>query len=123
MTIAEFRDYCLSLPGTRLDFPFDATTMTVKVGPPGRDRMFALADVEAVPSKANLKCEPALARDLRAAYPSDVAPGFHMNKEHWNTVALDGGLSDDQIRGMVDLSYDLVAAGLPKSVRPSRRTS
>jgi predicted DNA-binding protein (MmcQ/YjbR family) len=118
MNIERFRDFCLTLSGSYLDFPFDETTMTVKVGPRGRGRMFALADVNGDPPAANLKCEPELARDLRAAYPRSIMGGRHMNKEHWNTVLIDGELEDDLIERMVVHSYERVVAGLPRRDRP-----
>ena len=45
---------------------------------------------------------------LRASY-DEITRGYHMNKEHWNTVYLDGNLANDFIRELIDISYDLVA--------------
>ncbi len=118
MTIERLRDFCLALGGAYLDFPFGGTTMTVRVGPAGRGKIFVLADVEGRPPRANLKCEPGLAHDLRAAYPAAVTGGWHMNKEHWNTVIVDGELDDELVERMVLHSYDLVVAGLPRKHRP-----
>jgi len=75
--------------------------------------MFALLNITREPLGVNLKCDPALARDLRQIYPA-VRPGYHMNKEHWNTVTLNGGLDKSKISGLIDLSYDLVYSKLPK---------
>lgn len=116
MTVETLRDFCLTLPGSYLDFPFDDTTMVVKVGPHGRGKIFVLANVNG--STANLKCDPPLARDLRAAYPHAIVPGWHMNKEHWNTVQIDGELDDAMVERMVVHSYELVVAGLPRRDRP-----
>lgn len=80
--------------------------------------MFALISVSA-PDTANLKCEPIRATELRATYPLDVLPGYHMNKKHWNTVALGGQLSDKEIVELIDHSYALVLGGVPKSIRKS----
>jgi predicted DNA-binding protein (MmcQ/YjbR family) len=64
----------------------------------------------------SLKCEPELAAQLRAAHEA-IAPGYHLNKRHWNTVTLDGSLSDAMVRDMVEDSYDLVVAAMPQRVR------
>ena len=66
----------------------------------------------------NLKCDPELALELRARYPS-VRPGYHQNKRHWNTVELDGSVDDDEIRWMLEHSYDRVVRGLPAATRAS----
>jgi predicted DNA-binding protein (MmcQ/YjbR family) len=79
-------------------------------------KMFALSMLESRPLKVNLKCEPELARHLRVSYPA-VEPGWHMNKRHWNTITIDGSLPDKLVRDMVEDSYDLVVAGLPRKVR------
>lgn len=118
MTVESLRDFCLGLPGTYLDFPFDDTTMTVKVGPHGRGKMFALAAVDGSPPSVNLKCDPSLARDLRSAYPLSIVPGRHMNKEHWNTVVIDGELDEAFVKKLIVHSYELVVAGLPRRDRP-----
>lgn len=82
------------------------------------NKMFALIKAGTEIPWVNLKCEPALAIELRKKYPA-ITPGYHMNKQHWNTVQLDGSLSDEEILGMVDRSYDLVIKGLTKSDRES----
>lgn len=78
-------------------------------------KMFALTDVESFEG-INLKCEPELAAQLREQYPA-VQPGYHMNKKHWNTVAMDGTINDKLLRQWIDHSYELVAASLPKKDR------
>ncbi len=76
--------------------------------------MFALLAFEEVPPRANLKCDPDLALELRDRY-EQVEPGYHMNKKHWNTVVLDGVIPDREVREMIDHSYGLVANSLPKA--------
>lgn len=79
--------------------------------------MFALVALEEVPATANLKCDPDRALELRDRY-EDVAPGYHMNKKHWNTVVISGGtVPDAEIRKMIDHSYELVFSALPKRER------
>ena len=76
--------------------------------------MFALAALDEMPTRVNLKCDPDLALELRDRY-EQVTPGYHMNKRHWNTVEIESGVPDAEVRKMVDDSYNLVARTLPKS--------
>jgi predicted DNA-binding protein (MmcQ/YjbR family) len=112
MTASELRRYCLSLAGAEETFPFGPETSVFKVA----GRMFALSRLGASALSVSVKCDPLLAEQLRAAYAA-VEPGYHLNKRHWNTVALDGSLSDRTVCDMIEDSYDLVVDGLPRSRR------
>ncbi len=114
MTITELRDYCTSKPGVSYDFPFDEETCVFRIG----GKMFALSGINTNPVRISLKCDPALSRDLRSAF-RDVEPGYHLNKEHWNTVACGGDVPEEKVRWLIDHSYELVVEGLPKSRRPA----
>jgi predicted DNA-binding protein (MmcQ/YjbR family) len=109
VTAAALRKWCLARPGATEEFPFGEQPSVFKVA----GKMFALSNLEARPLKVSLKCEPELARQLRMSYPA-IQPGYHLNKRHWNTVTLDGSLPDELLRDMLEDSYDLVVAGLPK---------
>lgn len=109
-TFEEVRDFCLSFPDAVLEYPFDARTPVFKTG----GRMFCLAAADASPLRINLKCDPDLARTLRDSYPA-VTPGYHMNKTHWNSVLLDGTLSDEQLRWMIAHSRNLVRKRLQQN--------
>lgn len=111
MNIEEFREYCLSKDRVTESFPFDETTLVFKVF----DKMFALTDLEGE-FTVNLKCDPEKAIELREIY-SCVISGYHMNKKHWNTIIVDGSISDDLIREWIDESYALVARKLPLELR------
>jgi predicted DNA-binding protein (MmcQ/YjbR family) len=111
MNIEEYRSYCISLKAVTEEFPFDEKTLVFKVA----GKLFALCDVDTFGS-INLKCDPELAIHLREQYPAVVA-GYHMNKQHWNTVHLDGSVSDQMIYMWIKNSYDLVVEKLPKKVR------
>ena len=78
--------------------------------------MFALASLDEVPPRVNLKCDPERALDLRDRY-EEITPSYHMNKKHWNTIELSGKISAAELRGMIDHSYELVVASLPKNRR------
>ncbi|MGE0930678.1 MmcQ/YjbR family DNA-binding protein [Peijinzhouia sedimentorum] len=111
MDIEFYRDYCLQKPGVTESFPFDDKVLVFKV----MNKMFALADVDLFES-INLKCDPERAVELREQYPA-VQPGYHMNKAHWNTISMDGSLSDQMLCELIDHSYDLIVASLPKKLK------
>ena len=110
MDLAQFREYCLSKPRATEDTPFGPNVLVFKVG----GKMFALAALDEVPTTVNLKCDPDLALDLRDRY-EQIRPGYHMNKKHWNTVEIDTGIPDAELRKMTAHSYELVAKSLPTS--------
>ncbi len=111
MDIEAIRAYCLTKKGVEEGFPFDDTTLVIKVG----GKIFILISLDGDPSM-NLKCDPAKAIELRESNPS-ITPGYHMNKKHWNTVVLDGSLSKRRILEMIDYSYELVFNSLPVKLR------
>ena len=82
-------------------------------------KLFAISALGSAPLRVSLKCEPELAESLRAAYPASIVPGYHLNKRHWNTVLCDGSLPDEMVRDMVEDSYDLIVAAMPRAVRAS----
>ena len=112
MDAEELRDYCLSLLGTHEEFPFGPDTSAFKVA----GKIFALSRLAENPLRISLKCDPALAEELRKAHAA-VIPGYHLNKRHWNTVIIDGSLSDEMISDMVEDSYDLIVSKLPRARR------
>ena len=112
MDLESFREYCLSKPGATEDMPFGEDVLVFRVG----GKMFALASLDEIPATANLKCDPDLALELRDRY-EQVRPGYHMNKKHWNTVEIDSGIPDAEVRKMIDHSYELVTQSLPKAER------
>lgn len=119
MDEAEVRRVCLQFPGAYEDFPFgpDASVFKVQAAG-GKAKMFALSWLGGSPLSISLKCEPELALQLRAAHPQ-INGAWHMNKKHWNSVRLDDGLAADLVRDLVEDSYDLVVASLPRRDRES----
>lgn len=105
--------YFLKKPGAGDSYPFGPGARVLKVG----GKMFALIGEGEEQLTLNLKCDPEDALAQRAAYPQWVQPGYHMNKRHWNTVVVGEGLPDAVLREMIDQSYALVVANLPKAVR------
>ncbi|MEU9244666.1 MmcQ/YjbR family DNA-binding protein [Streptomyces shenzhenensis] len=113
MTPDQLRAFCLSFNAAEEDFPFSPDVSVFKV----LGKMFALSWTAAEPLKVNLKCDPDDAVRLRTDHEGLIAPGYHMNKRHWNTVTVDGGLPDRLVRELIEDSYDLVVAGLPRAER------
>jgi len=117
MNAEEIRDYCVAKPGVTESFPFDKDTLVFKV----LDKVFLLINL-ANPDSFNVKCDPEEAIKLREEF-SEVVPGYHMNKKHWNTVFINGRLSNKQIFQMIDNSYFLVIQGLPKNKKEELKNS
>lgn len=118
MNIEQLRDYCLSKPHTTDGFPFDQNTLVFKVA----GKMFALASLsewESGLAAVSLKANPDYSMELRVRYES-IVPGFHMNKNHWNTVHVyKGELPYKFIAELIDHSYDMVVKGMTKKQRDS----
>ncbi|MBP0601085.1 MmcQ/YjbR family DNA-binding protein [Aeromonas sanarellii] len=117
MTLVQLREFLLSQPGATEDTPFGPEILVYRIA----GKMFALVDWQAEPLSINLKCEPELALLLREIHP-EVKPGWHMNKQHWNTVTLSESLPDELWQGWIAHSYERVVAGLPKAKRPQAPT-
>lgn len=111
MDLETFRSYCLDLKGVTEEMPFGVNTLVFKV----ENKMFALTGLDVFTS-INLKCDPEEAIELRERYQA-VQPGYHMNKQHWNTILIDYTIPDDLILKWTKNSYDLVVSKLPKNIR------
>ena len=112
MEIEKLQSYLLNKKGSFEEFPFGPEVMVYKV----MGKMFALVFWGESLLRINLKCDPDLAMHFRAMYKA-ITPGYHMNKRHWNTITLDGSISDKEIFSMIDDSYNLVVKGLKKADR------
>ncbi|MEV0909449.1 MmcQ/YjbR family DNA-binding protein [Streptomyces hokutonensis] len=113
MSPEELRAFCLSFNAAVEDFPFGPETSVFKV----LGKLFALTRLDGRPLKVNLKCDPEDAIRLREEYEGLIIPGYHMNKRHWNTVTVDGDLPERVLKELIEDSYDLVVAGLPRAER------
>lgn len=111
INVESYREYCLAKPGTTEGFPFDSSTLVFKV----MGKMYALCSVDTF-EFINLKCDPERALELRDLYPA-IRPGYHMNKQQWNSVYADGTLPDDLVYDLTDHSYELIVAKLPKKLK------
>ncbi len=108
MNVEELRDYCLTKPAATEGFPFGEDTLVFKVG----GKVFMLMGLDS--TSFNVKCDPEWAVELREQF-TEVQPGYHMNKKHWNTVYFDGSLTRKQLQEMIDHSYCLILKSLPKN--------
>jgi predicted DNA-binding protein (MmcQ/YjbR family) len=106
------REYLLSKPGSVEEYPFGPEVMVFKVG----GKMFGLLAWQEVPVYVSLKCDPERSQQLREAY-SGINGAYHMNKQHWHSVAMDGSVGMELTQELVDHSYDLIVATLPGKVR------
>ena len=112
MSDMDLRALCMGFTEAEETYPFSAEASVFKV----RGKIFAIVHLTAEPPHMSLKCEPDLAVQLRADHPA-ITPGYHLNKRHWNTVAVDGSVPEQLLRDMVEDSYDLVVSALPKRMR------
>ena len=111
--------YLLAKPGCTKDFKPEWGWWRYQVG----GKMFAATCQPGPEHKGydcrellTLKCEPAMAEDLRSEFP-DVIPGFYMDKRNWNSIYLDGDLPEAVLRDFCDRSYALVFAKLTKKLQ------
>ncbi len=112
MELSELKTYLQSKLAVIEELPFGPEALVYKVC----SKMYALVAWQEVPLKITLKVDPAQA-DLQRAMFASIKPGYHMNKQHWNTIELSGELSDAQLTGLIDDSYQLVVAKLTKKER------
>lgn len=117
MNIETLRSYCIAKPGVSESFPFGEDTLVFKL----EGKIFLLAGLDN-PVSFNAKCNPERAVTLRENHP-EIIPGYHMNKKHWNTVFYNQSLSDELLIDLINHSYDLVLASLPKSVQAQIKQS
>ena len=111
MNVELIREYCLSKPEVTEGLPFDDTSLVFKVN----GKMFAILSLDN-PHRINLKCDPEEAVELRTRYPF-VIPGYHMNKQQWNTIKLDEMYDYDLLLLWIDNSYRLIVEKMKRADR------
>lgn len=102
MNLEEVREYCISKPGVTESFPFNDTALVFKAG-----RIFAILDLSDDERGISLKCDPERAIELRERYP-EITGAYHLNKQHWNAVRLNGNIESSLVKDLIDHSYDLI---------------
>jgi len=106
----EIIDFCLTLPAAYEDYPFDKIEdigVWTVMRHSANKKTFAMIYERHGKLCINLKCDPFEAEFLRQIFVN-VTPGYHMNKTHWNTVNIGGDVPDDELRRMIEHSYDLI---------------
>jgi len=115
MHLNDIIEFCNSLPHVEEKMPFGEDDLVYTIG----GKMFILIDLEDF-SMINIKCHPENAIELREKY-SDVIPGYHMNKKHWNSILFPNDIPDKMIFQWIKNSYDLVYQTLTKKVKERLR--
>ena len=120
MNLEEVRDFCLRVKGAEECMPFDETTLVYKV----MGKMFAYMGLERHDGffMLNLKCDPEKAIELREKYWF-VIPGYHSNKKYWNSIYLEQGMPDEELKQWVLHSVDEVIKKLSKKAQEEYRNS
>ena len=109
MTREEIVQYCLGLPDTYLDYPFDSEWQAIRSKK--NQKTFAFIFKHQNGLWMNVKCDPLKGQFLREHY-EEIKLAYHMNKKHWNSIILDGSVPDEDIKRMIGESYDLIRAGI-----------
>lgn len=112
MTFETLEKLLLTSKGASVDYPFGPEAAVFKVA----GKMFAIVAWQGDPLEISLKCDPAEADYLRNTFEA-IRPGYHLNKNHWNTITLDGSVPDSLLHKMIDASYALVVKGMTKAER------
>jgi predicted DNA-binding protein (MmcQ/YjbR family) len=120
MTPTSLREFCDCLEQAFESFPFGEETSVFKVS--GNGKIFALSALDGVPLKVSLKVDPEDSIALRAEFPG-ITPGYHLNKRHWITIDLSGGVPDELVEDLIRGSHDLVRPKRPRSRASGRKNS
>lgn len=117
MTPEELTAYALAKPGAWPDTPWENDQVAKVSDGSGGGKIFAFLGADSVGVKCGAGRD--LADEWLARYPDDAAVMAYIGRSGWNTLRIDGGIPDDEIRDAVDVSYELVVSKLPKKHRPS----
>lgn len=116
MTTEEIVSYCTKKKEAYVDFPFGEIPICIKVC----KKLFAQIYSKPLDHKITLKCDRLLGELYRSKYPNTVVRGYHcppVQQPYWNTVYLNGTVSDDELKLMIDHAYKVVVCKLPKPDR------
>lgn len=106
-------EYCLSKVAAIKDFKMEWNATRYLIG----GKMFAMQGGDKYDKPIiTLKCDPPFGDLLRQQY-EHIVPGYYMNKEHWNSVYLEGDVPDEILKDMIDMSYQLVFSSLTKKLQ------
>ena len=116
MNAEKIIDYCLKKKNAYIEYPFGEIPICVKV----QNKIFAQVYPNPNDFKVTLKCEPMFGDFYRQMYPGIVVRGYHcppVQQPYWNTVHLNGVVSDEVLQVMIDHAYRIVVSKLPRGVQ------
>jgi len=116
MTLAAVQTRCEAKPDSVLTTPFGPRPYVYKTA----GKMFALLGYLDGEEVVSLKCDPERSAMLRLSFPA-ITAGYHLHKDHWNTIHLDGSVPPSLIRELIDHAYDVVAAAAKPKLRRSAK--
>ena len=107
--------FCLAKPGAEETHPWGESELVAKVG----GKAFAFIGLDS--GGVSVKCgrDAAEAAEWRDRYPGAITASAYVGRYGWNSVDWTGPVPDDEVRELVDASYDAIVATLPKSRRPA----
>ncbi len=104
MHVEAIREYAISFPEVTESLPFGPDNLVLKAN----GKIFMIISLDEIPLRFNVKGDPEKNVQYREEYPEAVLPGYHMNKQHWNTILVDGTLPQKLLKQYIKDSYDLV---------------
>ncbi|BCV28719.1 MULTISPECIES: MmcQ/YjbR family DNA-binding protein [Shewanella] len=110
MTLTQLKKLLQQCPNATADYPFGPEARVYKV----MGKMFALLAEQETPPRVTLKAKPADVQALIDSFEA-IVPGYYMNKQHWFTLTLNGEVSEDMLRDLIEASYALVVSKLTKA--------
>ncbi len=116
MTLAAVEKRCASRPDAVLTMPFGPHVHVYKTA----GKMFALCGRRNGVEAVTLKCDPERSTMLRLTFPA-VTGGYHLNKEHWNTIVLDGTVPAALLTELIDHAHEIVTPR-PKKTKTKTKT-
>ena len=115
MTLVAVEQHCASKAGAVLTTPFGPHVHVYKTA----GKMFALCGHLDELETISLKCDPERSAMLRLTFPA-ITAGYHLNKDHWNTIRLDGTVPAGLITQLIDHAYEVIRTSTPKRRKPSK---
>ncbi|MFI9814404.1 MmcQ/YjbR family DNA-binding protein [Saccharothrix variisporea] len=114
MTVDDVIAYCLAKPGAEESYPWGDEELVCKVG--GKAFAFIGLPGESVGVKCGVNAEEAA--EWRDRFPDDITISPYIGRYGWNRLQLGGAVPEDDVRELLDRSYDAVVAKLPRGKRP-----
>ena len=118
MTKDRYIEFCKSIIGAAVDQPFEDDFLTFIARHSDSRKWFAAIMELDNRAFVNLKCAPMQADFFRNVYEG-VIPAYHMNKNHWISVLLDGSVDSETVKTLVDASFNVTAKKMKKAKHPA----